>query len=168
MQSLSFTSLAELFPEEPWRTVFLCIALTGCLIKIIGDAYKIDGLRNDIYQGFNIIFKGIYWCIQAITNEFKRVIACIDPANTVPVKNNTNTFNTWLLMGLFSLYTSYFILLGITTALLTVLKSNNPDNSLMLIAALTFVATLSLAAIYFRGCAHKIARENGINLNPWR
>lgn len=82
----SFASLAQLFPDEPWRTVFLCIVLIGCV-------YKIEGLRNDIYKVLNIIFKGIYWGVQAVINEFTRVTGYIYPTKIIVPKYDTNKFS---------------------------------------------------------------------------
>lgn len=157
MQSLSFTSLADLFPDEPWRTVFLCIVLISCI-------YKIDGLRNDIYRVSNLIFKGVSWGIRAAINDFKQVTDHIYPSKIIVPKYNTDRFSAWIFIGLFSLFASYFILLGTVTTLLAVLKGYNQDNLLLVNAGLVFLILLSLAGYYYRGCAHKVAKENGINI----
>lgn len=73
-----------------------------------------------------------------------------------------------MFIGLFSLYASYFILLGTVTALLAVLKGYNQDSLWLANAGLVFLMLLSLAGYYYRGCAHKVAKENGINLTPWK
>lgn len=161
MEPFTITSIASLFPGQPWKTIFLCLV-------IISFIYKTHGLKNDLFKLVNILFSFIRSLVLSAKNEFENVTACIDPATSVPIKKNTNKFSTWLIIGMFSLYTSYVLLLGSTTALLAVLKNHDHNNLLIMNISLVFFFVLSLMGYYFRGCAHKAARENGINLTPWR
>ena len=155
------TLITQLLPGEPFRTLFLCLALISLI-------YKTNGLKEHIWIMLNFIFRSMHKLAYLTVNEFKNTTATIHKDAIIPIKKNTSKFIAWLSMGLFSLFTSYFLLLGFSTALLVILQGLEQSNSIAMILGLAFFLILMLLSYYFRGCAYIAAKESGINLTPWK
>lgn len=152
--------LSKLFSDEPFNTIFLCIVLIGCIYKF--------GMRDDLVLLLTISFRQVCRLFSWGVNVVKQDTRCIDPRNSVEINNELGRFFAWAFMFLFSILAAYFIVEAMILALFGILNGFPHGQFWSANIGLMFFVVLGPCGYWYRCCAYRVARENGINLTPWR
>lgn len=110
----------------------------------------------------------LYHYFLLVVQDIKKSINSIYSDTDIKLREKPSKISAWGEMIIYSLYSTWFVSTGTAVALLEIMKTANESHASFSNSVILFCVILCFIGHWFRGCAHRVAKENGINLIPWK